>query len=410
MSRQERTSFRSDPGSMEGEVERLDSRPPLVVHIVHKLAVGGLENGLTNLINHSPEGQYRHAIVCMTDYTEFAERIKRPDVRFFALRKREGQDAVVYLRLWRLLKSLRPQIVHTRNLGTLECLLPAALAGVKVRIHGEHGRDMMDLEGTNPKHLLLRKLYRPLVTRYVAVSQDLEGWLCNRVGVSPAKVAQIYNGVDTVRFRPRHPREERCSDCRFSENANAIVGTVGRMRGEKDQLTLVRAFIGLRKESGEAGRRLRLVLIGKGPLRNEAESMLREAGLLAGAWLAGERDDVPEQLRAMDIFVLPSLAEGISNTILEAMASGLPVIATEVGGNPELVVPGETGVLVPPADAGAMAIAVKKYLNNAELRTNHGRAGRARVESRFSMGRMVAAYMDLYRNSLNGSTGRETSL
>jgi len=141
---------------------------------------------------------------------------------------------------------------------------------------------------------------------------------------------------------------------------------------------------------------LRLVIVGDGTLRQPAIRLLEDAGLAHLAWLPGERQDVPELLRAMDIFVLPSLAEGISNTILEAMASGLPIVATDVGGNCELVDHGRTGFLVPRADPAAMAAAIRRYVEDSALRREHGAQGRRRCEKTFSIDTMVRRYGEFY--------------
>jgi glycosyltransferase involved in cell wall biosynthesis len=171
----------------------------------------------------------------------------------------------------------------------------------------------------------------------------------------------------------------------------------------KDQLTLVRAFLRLVAADREGpSQRFRLVIIGDGMLRDEALRMLREAGADHLAWLPGDREDIPEIMRSLNLFVLPSLAEGISNTILEAMASGLPVVATRVGGNPELVDEEKTGVLVPPADPAALAGAIFRYVQTPGLMSAHGRAGRERVEARFSMAAMVEGYLAVYDEVLRG--------
>ena len=149
------------------------NQPPLVVHVIYRLSVGGLENGLVNLINHMPEDRYRHAIICIDDFTNFRERIQRTDVEVYALHKRPGTDIGAYVRFWHLLRRLRPAVVHTRNLGALEFQIPAMLAGVPYRVQGEHGRDTSDLHGTNWKYLVFRKIIRPVITRYVALSRDL---------------------------------------------------------------------------------------------------------------------------------------------------------------------------------------------------------------------------------------------
>src|SRR5688572_2770854 len=144
---------------------------PLVVHLIYRLDVGGLENGLVNLINRIPAERYRHAIVCLTDYSDFRRRIKRDDVPVFSLHKPPGNNPVTHFKLWRLLRQLAPDIIHTRNLAALEGTLPAALAGVPIRIHGEHGRDMGDLDGSNTGRQFVRRLFKPFVHQYIAVSR-----------------------------------------------------------------------------------------------------------------------------------------------------------------------------------------------------------------------------------------------
>jgi len=141
---------------------------------------------------------------------------------------------------------------------------------------------------------------------------------------------------------------------------------------------------------------LRLVMVGDGPLREQVLAVIEEAGAAKLAWLAGERDDVPRIMRGLDLFVLPSISEGISNTILEAMASGLPIVATRVGGNPELVEAGVTGTLVPRDDPESMARATRAYTENTELCRRHGIEARRTIERNFGMGAMVDAYMTIY--------------
>ena len=404
------------PAAQDGIATRnpaLDGAPrtgrprPLIVHVVHSLAVGGLENGIVNLINHLPRARYRHAVVCITGYTDFRSRISIPDVEVFALHKRPGKDFPVYFRLWKLFRKLRPDIVHTRNLSTLEAQLPAFLAGVPHRVHGEHGRDLDDVDGTRRKYQLLRRLFRPLVHRYVALSGDLERYLRYRVGVPQDRIDRLCNGVDTMRFLSDRVRSREHLGISNLGRESIVVGTVGRMDPVKDQMTLVRAFVHLVRCAGDRGRDLRLMMIGDGALRLTAAQALQEAGLSDRAWLPGERSDVPDLFRAMDVFVLPSLAEGISNTILEAMASGLPVVATDVGGNSELVEAGRTGFLVPRADPEAMADAIRIYVDDPELRRDHGARGRERCEREFSIGTMVKRYAALY-DSLLAATGTGT--
>ncbi|MGA7799191.1 MAG: TIGR03088 family PEP-CTERM/XrtA system glycosyltransferase [Gammaproteobacteria bacterium] len=382
--------------AMPTAAREADGFVPLIVHVIYRLDVGGLENGLVNLINRIPSTQYRHAIVCLTDYTEFHRRIDREDVPIFALHKRPGNDLNMLVRVWRLVRQLRPDIVHTRNLAALECAVPAWLAGARTCIHGEHGRDMLDVDGTSRRYQWVRRLYRPFVKAYVPLSKDLEQYLVSKVAVAPKRIWQIYNGVDTERFAPADSERQCVPAPGFSTPGTVVVGTVGRLQPVKDQVTLADAFIELLTRRPGLKSRLRLAIVGDGPLRDEVAGRLQAAGVADLAWLPGERSDVPELMRALDIFVLPSLAEGVSNTVLEAMATGLPVVATRVGGNPELIVDGVTGSLVPPSDPKAMAQALSEYVDNDDRRRAHGCAGRERVLERFSMQVMVDRYIALY--------------
>ncbi|WP_019866624.1 TIGR03088 family PEP-CTERM/XrtA system glycosyltransferase [Methylovulum miyakonense] len=372
-------------------------QPPLVVHIIYRLGVGGLENGLVNLINTMPPEAYRHAIICLKDSTDFKGRLRRDDVAVFELHKKDGQDWGSFVAMYRLLRELRPAIVHTRNLAAIEYQIPAFCAGVRGRVHGEHGWDVFDPDGTKVKYQWVRRVLDCFIQRFIPLSRHLESYLLDKVHVSPGKITRITNGVDTRIFYPRSGQKQPLGGCPFPfMDTDWVIGTIGRMHGVKDQITLVKAFILACQHEPELGRRFKLVIIGDGPLRAQALALLETAGLSSQAWLPGARDDVAEIQRRLDIFVLPSQAEGISNTILEAMASGLPVIATEVGGNPELVIDGVTGWLTPANDAGSMAKHILAYIHDGGTLRRHGQQGYQRVLQNFSLTAMVANYQAVY--------------
>ena len=369
---------------------------PLITHVVYRFDVGGLENGIVNLINRMPEDAFRHQVVALTRCVPaFCARIHRPDVEFVSLCKPPGHGIRLYPRLHRLFRQHRPAIVHTRNLAALEAAVPARAAGVPVCVHGEHGWEESDPDGTGRKFRFLRRLYRPFITHYIALSAQLERYLVDAIGIPAARVSRICNGVDSVRFHPESVPES-LPDAPFPLSPRVVIGTVGRLQAVKDQLTLVRAFARCVAQGLPGSEHLYLLIAGDGPLRAEIEAELRACGSGHRVWLAGERADVPEVLRSLDFFVLPSISEGISNTVLEAMASALPVVATAVGGNAELVLDGETGLLVPPADPDALACALSTCAADPGLRRRQGRAGRLRVEQAFSLGGMVERYTDLY--------------
>lgn len=386
----------------------MKDRRPLVMHIVYSFDVGGLENGVVNLINRMSAGAFRHTVVALTHCVEaFCRRITRDDIEFISLTKAPGHGVQLYPRLFRLFAERRPAVVHTRNLAALEAVVPARAAGVPVRIHGEHGWDSSDPQGQRRKYRLLRRLYRPFVSHYIALSNELERYLMNGVGVPADRLSRICNGVDTSSFAPSAAGRSLLEGNPFaSDDAPVVVGTVGRLQAVKDQIALVRAFARL-AGSGECRfDRLRLAIAGDGPQRGDVEAAVRESGVGDKIWLAGERADVADVMRSFDLFVLPSRAEGISNTILEAMASALPVVATDVGGNAELVAAGETGLLVPAADDAAMADAISRYALDPGLRRLHGDAGRQRAMSEFSLDGMVERYRALYETLLAAAPSR----
>lgn len=380
--------------------------PPLIAHIIHRLAAGGLENGLVNLINHLPREKYRHAIICLTDFSDFRNRILRPDVAVIPLHKRDGKDLGIYRRMWKTLQALNPQIVHTRNLSAMEHGIIARLAGVAGRIHGEHGRDIYDLDGKSFKYKILRQLASHSIQKYITVDADLRRWLTDFIGVPASRVHSIYNGVDIHRFQPRNGERNPLTPVGFIPSGGLVIGTVGRLHPVKDPLNLVHAFVQLVHSDVTLKDYLRLIMVGAGPLREKCQQILAETDTAALAWLPGHHDDIPGLMRLLDLFVLPSLREGMSNTILEAMASGLPVIATQVGGNPELVEENRTGMLVPPANSMRLAEAIGSYLRNREKLRQQGQAGRAKAEKDFSIEVMVRRYAQVYDDVLNSSNGQ----
>ena len=370
--------------------------PRLVVHLIHHLDVGGLENGLINLIKHMPSDRYRHAIVCLKDFSEYHEHIQARGVEIISLHKREGKDFGHYLRMFRTLRQLRPDLIHTRNLCGLEGQLVAALAGIKRRVHGEHGRDMTDQYGRRMKYRLLRRLLRPLIGHFIAVSEDLEHWLIDSVGAEPGRVSQIPNGVDSIQFHPRLGPPAAVGPAGFMQDNAFVIGSVGRMDEMMDYPTLVESFLRLIASPHPAHQRMRLLIVGDGPKRAECQEMLTRAGAAHRAWLPGDRTDVAQLLRAMDLFVMPTLAEGSANTVLEAMATGLPVVATAAGGNTVLVHAGFTGILVPPRAPELMAAAIADYCRIPEMATRHGMRARSRVIAHHSLPDMARSYVAVY--------------
>lgn len=379
----------------------------LIVHVVHALDVGGMELMLVDLIRRSPP-RFRHVVVCLTDYSGLGN-VLRGKARCYALHKRPGKDFPAYQRLWRLLRRLRPAVVQTYNISCIDVSFVAWLAGVPTRLHAEHGRTSDDPQGKNRKYRLMRRALQPFVDRYIAVSRELADWLVDDLHVDPAKVLQINNGIDTSRYRPRDDRPLRREWPDLADD-DLLIGTVGRLDAVKDQRTLLQAFNRLATLCPAEASRCRLAIIGEGPMRSTLEREIKELGVGDRVWLVGRRDDVPALLGSIDVFALSSIAEGIPLTVLEAMASERPVIATAVGGLADVIDPQDCGTLVPPGDVGALAEALAAYVCDPALRRAHGAAARRRVESQFNVTAMADEYFSLYDEATNRALPQRATL
>lgn len=368
-----------------------------IVHVVYSFSVGGLENVIVQLINRLPADRFEHVVLSLTTISDFKNRITQPGVQFIELHKPPGHAVPLYPRIYKLLRELKPDVVHTCNLAALEVTPLAWLARVPLRIHAEHGWDAHDPQGKNPRYQRLRKLYQPFVSHCVAVSQDIDDYLAQAVGVPTRRRSVIANGVDTQTFAPPvHGVAPTVPGCPFVPGPHWLVGTVGRLQTVKNQPLLARAFVQLLQQHPEAAERVRLVVVGEGPLRADIQATLAQAGVQHLAWLAGARDDVAAILPMLSCFVLPSQAEGTSCTLQEAMACGLPVVATAVGGTPEMVQHGVTGLLVPAAEEPALANAIWLCFHKPAYAQQLGQSARVKAAANFGLGGMVEAYEHVF--------------
>jgi len=359
-----------------------------VVHILHSFGTGGMEKGVATIIRHAADN-FEHVVLCLSASGETA-RLLPHDTHVVELHKRPGNSPPFLLKLARVLRDLKPDIVHTRNWGGVDGILAARLANNRRIVHGEHGWDMGDPDGRNPKRVMLRRLVSPLVREYTCVSRHMRKWLLDEVRVKKS-VTQIYNGIDTEVFSPDNDRFGIRRRMGIPERT-FVIGTVSRLDPIKDHPTLFKAFKGLKKSTPG----LRLLVIGDGPERKRLERLSTD-----GIHFLGQRSDTAELLRCLDLFVLPSLNEGISNTILEAMASGLPVVATKVGGNLELVQDGVNGILVDPGDTQGVASAIFSYVKDDRQRHSHGTSGCSMARQHFSVEAMVKSYEKVYERVAN---------
>jgi sugar transferase (PEP-CTERM/EpsH1 system associated) len=378
-------------------------RPLRVLHVVDALTPGGVPTLLSRLVERT-QGDLEHAVCCLRELGQAADRLRAAGVPVHFLGKRNGHDWTLVWRIARLCRALQPRVVHTHNWGTIDGIIGARLARVPVVVHGEHGRDAANVAGEPSRRTLTRRALAPFIDRIVAVSDHLRDWQVDEVGIRADKVIVVRNGVGP--YKPRNGADrERLRAAHGLSAAGLLIGAAGRLDSVKNYSLMLEAFRAVSARHPSA----RLIILGEGPQRPLLEKQIACSGLAARVHLAGHCEDVAEWLAAMDVFVQSSLMEGTANAILEAMAAGLPVVATSVGGTTEVVVDGDCGRLVPAGDGDALAEALAFYCSSASARTAHGAAGRARVERHYSLAATASQYTALYGELVGAKSARRRS-
>ncbi|MCL6414683.1 glycosyltransferase [Aestuariirhabdus sp. Z084] len=356
-----------------------------VMHLIYRLSAGGLENGLVNLINNTQGEGFRHIVVVLSTSTDFQKRLP-DDVPVVLLNKSIGNDISLYPRIMKLIKRYSPDVFHTRNLSCIEYQTVAWLARVKRRIHSDHGWDVEDPDGTRFKPALIRRIFKRFTSKYVVLSKQAENYALTRVSVAERDLFRICNGVDTTKFT---------SD--LSVDSNKItVGTVSRLEPIKGVIDIIEVAKELRSR-GLTEDEIHFVVVGDGSQRNLMQETISKHNLNGWITLVGECPSPLQWYQNFDLYLLTSYAEGISNTILEAMSCGLPIVATNVGGNPELVQQSCNGYLVNRGDIEGISDNIMRYLTDSKLRNSHSRSSRERAVTKFSIQAMVEKYTQLYR-------------
>jgi sugar transferase (PEP-CTERM/EpsH1 system associated) len=363
--------------------------PLRLMHAVFSLNTGGLENGVVNLCNRLAVDQFSASICVFRAGGALEASVDRSRVALFAAKRHWRYDPTLPFRLAWLLRRRRIDILHTHSWGTLvEGVLAAKMAGTPLVVHGEHG-----ILEERSRNVPVQRWLWSRADRVTAVAAPLADRMANLIGFPRDRIRVIANGVDTERF---HSQKESCSENRRRFGlplTGLLVGVVARLEPVKNHLGILHALARLRRGGAEAA----LVLAGDGPMRDQLQKAARDLEIQEHVYFLGNVVEVERLLGAIDVFVLNSQSEGMSNTILEAMASGVPVIATAVGSNPALVADGETGYLVPADDPAMLSRAMERLAGDQPLRREMGSRGRLRVERDFSIARMVDEYADLYR-------------
>ncbi len=364
-----------------------------VVHLVTSFDMGGLQNGIVNIINHGDDSRFRHTVLSIRPQTALGERLEKGEVA--SLNLSEGRHRGAWKLIGKRLKQMAPDILHTRNWGTYpDGILAARRAGVRCRIHGFHGRDLSNARGEGLKRRVLGKILSLATDKIITLTPSMKEEYRRDYWVSDSRIEVIPNGIDLGRL-DSFDADPRC-------RSTFTVACVGRLDAVKNWPLLLEGFLGMKSREVTD----RLVIAGEGPERQEIEGMVEKAGLSAQVLLLGARKDAPAVMKAADVYVQPSHYEGMSNTIVEAMACGVPVIATDVGGNGDVAGRQGTALLIPAGDAAALAQALDRLRRSPDERVALAESGRTRVIERFGLAKMVHHYEAVYSDTLAKTTTR----
>lgn len=361
-----------------------------IMHILPSLEIGGMENALITLINEMDTHFFENQIFCF-DFKNYENsiqhRLKDENIPIYIFEKGDGIDYWLPIKIARILKKQKINIVHTRNFAALLYGSTAAkLAGVQGVIADIRGRIPAD-EGQKCKRLSF------LVSKFVGVSEDIKKMLKMDFKIKESKIITIYNGVQISNESQRLDITSLRTKLGL-EQSDFIIGTIGRIEPVKDYSTLIRMSAPILLKYRNA----KLMIVGDGSQRAELEILAQNLGISSQTIFTGYQKDISSYLQLINVFVLTSISEGISNVLLEAMAASIPVIATNVGGNPEIVSNNQTGFLIPRNNLNQITEKIELMINNPELASNLGESGRKLVEEKFTIEKMVTEYQSLYQS------------
>ena len=358
-----------------------------VCHVIHSFDhIGGAENVIISLLNNL-DTTCRHVICSLTTIGQIKCRVNNAHVSYYALNKKEGNDPLLPYRLYKVFRKEKVTVVHLRGWATLlEGYLAAKLSRVPRIIYSEHGRHFEDVWNNKKINVCVKKYFFDHVDFLMTVSSELKSELAELYNVKRT-ITVIRNGVDSDTFKPGEKKRIR-KMLGFNEN-KPIIGVVGRLVSGKG----VQEFIeGIQSNKLNA----HIVIVGDGPLMPKLKNQIINSGLENTVHLLGSRNDVAELMRSFDLLAMPSQSEGLSNVILEAMSSGLPVIGFNVGGNIELIDSGAGGYLCALNDWDDFFLNVSKLVDDSILSQQFGDYNQHKIAESFSLTNMYRSYEKIY--------------
>ncbi|MEE9543044.1 MAG: glycosyltransferase [Thermodesulfobacteriota bacterium] len=366
-----------------------------VLYIFATLPIGGAEEHLRTVVANLEPCGFTPMVCCIGEKGIIGEEIEALGVEVTALGRMKGKgfDPRIIKELMALMKDKKIEIVHTHLYHANMYGRAAALACKIPVVATEHNV----YKSYKRKRSIINRLLAKKTDRIIAVSGAVSDYICSRDSIDPAKVEVIYNGIEVDRFRV--PTDEEKNKARVElgfDSSQTILGTVSRLSKQKGHTYLLKAMVSLSKSYPD----LKLLIVGSGPLDSVLKAEAKELGLLGSVEFLGARRDIPVILEVLDLFVMPSLWEGFPVSLLEAFATGLSVVASNVGGVADAVEDRVSGMLVEPTDVDGLTDSISAVLNDKELRRKLGTNAREVVEERFSVSGMVGSLAKLYDDVL----------
>lgn len=359
------------------------------MQITHDLAIGGLQQVIVNLCRTIDRERFDVSVLCLRHLGEFVPVVEKLGIEVVLLpQKQSGVDYLSFLKVAKLLREKKIDVIHTHNTQPLiDGTLGALLAGVKTIVHTDHSREFPDKR----RYMFAEWLLSHFVYKMVGVSKPTSRDLITYERISPRKVVTVLNGIDGSNFSVTVDKQKKRRELGIT-GEGPVIGLGVRLSEEKGVAYLLRAMPEIIKRYPD----INLVIAGKGASEKDLKREAADLGIEKNTLFIGPRLDMPEVLKILDLYVLPSLREGLPTILLEAMAAGCPIVATDVGGNHMAITHGESGSLVESKNPGALAAEIVRVLGDEQLRNSYARRGLELFRSKFTAQEMTAQYEKLY--------------
>lgn len=357
--------------------------------ITHDLAIGGLQQVVVNICKAINRDKFDVTVLCLRALGEFAPEAEELGIKVFLLPQKKHTDYFSFFKVAKILRREKIEVIHTHNTQPFfDGTLGALLSGRKIRIvHTDHARNFPDKR----RYMFAEWLMSHFAYKVVGVSEHTSQNLIKYEKISKKKIITIPNGIDGKKFNISIDKKAKRNELGI-KNHGPIIGLGVRLTEQKGITYLIQAMTKIVKKIPD----ITLIIAGEGPLEESLKNETLKLGVNKNVFFVGPRLDMPELLKIFDLYVLPSLSEGLPMVLLEAMALGCPIIATRVGGVPKVIINGENGSLVEPKNPKVLGSEIIRVLSDSNLRKKYSKNGKKVFNEKFTADIMMRKYEHLY--------------